>query len=387
MLLGLIGKPNAGKSTFFSAATNTEVKIADYPFTTIDPNKGITYFRIPSPAKLFGVEPQPRNYYVLGDFAFVPINIIDVAGLVPGAHAGRGLGNKFLDEMRQAEVLIVVVDASGKTDLEGNPGEGNPLEEVKFLEEEINRWLQAILEKHLEKIKKKAACTGSSLLNLLHEVLAGVSVKRWQLQQVLEQVGEPCKENLEEFVDKLRRISKPFVVALNKADQAENITEIQREIERLGYPAFPCSAAAELALKKAAKQGLISYVPGDSGFEVLSQLDQRQLAALEYIKERVLERFGSTGVQQIIDYAVLEVAKKIVVFPVENEKLLSDSKGRRLPDAVVLDKDARLADLARKVHSELAQHLLYGIDVRTGKKLTKDSRLEHLSAVKLVASI
>jgi ribosome-binding ATPase YchF (GTP1/OBG family) len=393
MLLGLVGKPNAGKSTFFAAVTETDVKIANYPFTTIDPNKGVTWFRIPSPENLFGVRASPRNYRILGSWAFVPVNIIDVAGLVPGAHQGRGLGNKFLDDMRQAEVLILVVDASGKTDLEGNPTDKpmDPLQEIRFLETEINMWMKRILSKNLDRILRKIKATKSSLIDELETLLTGISVRRDHIQRALEAVGnELSANNLDEFVDALRRTAKPFVVALNKSDLVEDPISLAKDLQRVtGYPVIPCSAMAELALRKAAQAGFIEYIPGDSEFRILesSKLTIKQAQALEYIKTNVLEKLGSTGVQEIIDKAVLDVAKKIVVFPVENEKKLSDSKGNVLPDAIVLDHGATLRDLAAKIHSDFAKRLLYGLDVRTGRKLSKDDHLEHLSIVKLVVAI
>ena len=158
-LLGVVGKPNTGKSTFFSAATFVAAEIANYPFTTIKPNRGVGYVRTPCVHEEFKVKDNPKNSLCLDGVRLVPVELIDIAGIVPGAWEGRGLGNQFLDEIRRADALIHVVDASGGTDCEGKsckPGEHDPLEDVKFLEREITMWMVTILKKDWSKIARTA---------------------------------------------------------------------------------------------------------------------------------------------------------------------------------------------------------------------------------------
>ncbi len=114
MQVGIVGKPNAGKSTFFSAATLTVVPIANYPFTTIKPNRGISYLRTRCVCRELGVQDRPRNSRCVDGERFIPVELIDCPGLVPGASTGRGLGNQFLDDLRKADALIHVIDARGK---------------------------------------------------------------------------------------------------------------------------------------------------------------------------------------------------------------------------------------------------------------------------------
>lgn len=157
MQLGLVGKPSSGKTTFFNAATEGSAKTAPYPFTTIEPNVGVTWVRTKCPHVEIGKECNPNHGFCVEGNRFVPVEIIDVAGLVPGAHEGRGLGNKFLDDLRQADVLIHVVDASGSSDAEGNPlkpGERDPAEDVEFLREEILLWMEGIVQKAWEKVRR-----------------------------------------------------------------------------------------------------------------------------------------------------------------------------------------------------------------------------------------
>ncbi|MEM4201360.1 MAG: GTPase, partial [Nitrososphaerales archaeon] len=113
MLVGIVGKPNTGKSTFFNAATLMNVPMANYPFTTIQPNYGVAYLRKDCVCKRLNVKDNPVNSVCVNGVRLIPVKLVDVAGLVPGASQGRGLGNKFLDDLRQADALIHVVDASG----------------------------------------------------------------------------------------------------------------------------------------------------------------------------------------------------------------------------------------------------------------------------------
>src|SRR3990170_6851112 len=180
-LLGVIGKPNTGKSTFFSAATLATVEIANYPFTTIKPNRGVGYVRTPCVHEEFGVNDNPRNSLCNNGVRLIPVELIDVAGLVPGAWEGRGLGNQFLDEIRRADALIHVVDASGGTDCEGRIcklGEHDPLEDVQFLEHEITMWIASILKKDWPKLARTAEAESKDLYGMLEERLSGLAIKR-----------------------------------------------------------------------------------------------------------------------------------------------------------------------------------------------------------------
>lgn len=397
MEIGVVGKPNVGKSTFFSAATLSKAEIANYPFTTVEANKAVAFVRVPEPAVELGVTPNPRNSLTMGGYRFVPVEMIDVAGLVPKAHEGRGLGNKFLDDLRQAGALIHVVDACGATDEEGNPlkpGEHDPRKDVRFLEEEIELWFFGIFQRNWEKLSRRVQLAGESFEHLFQELFAGLGIREAHVQLALRETGlDPKKpsqwsqEELFSFTRTLRRLAKPIIVAANKADVGiaeENIARLKEEFSHTKV--IPTSAMAELMLKNLAEAGVISYVPGESSFEILkpAELSPKQKKALEIIKKNVLERYGSTGVQQAINVAVLDVLRKIVVFPVEDENRYCDGEGNILPDAYLLDEGATPRDLAYKIHTEIGENFIAAIDARTKRRIASDAPLKHMDIIKIV---
>ncbi|WP_457741764.1 redox-regulated ATPase YchF [Thermococcus sp.] len=395
MEIGVVGKPNVGKSTFFSAATLVDVDIANYPFTTIDANVGVTYAIAEHPCKELGCKPNPQNYEYRDGKALIPIKMIDVAGLVPGAHEGRGLGNKFLDDLRMASALIHVIDATGKTDAEGQPTDyHDPVEDIEFLEREIDYWIFGILKKGWEKFAKRIKLQGMKLEQAIADHLSGIGVTEEDVWEAIHRVGlssDPTKwsdEDLFAFVRELRRINKPIIIAANKADAAsdEQIERLKREGEKRGYIVVPTSAVAELTLRKAAKAGFIDYLPGSSDFKILKKMSPKQEKALELIREKVLERFGSTGVQEVINRVVFELLNLIPVYPVQDENKLTDQFGNVLPHVYLLPKDSTPRDLAYKVHTDLGKTFLYAVNARTKRRVGEDYKLQFNDIIKIVAT-
>lgn len=394
--VGLIGKTNVGKSTFFSAATLIDVEIANRPFVTIEPNIGIAYVKSLCVHKDFNVKCNPKNSICLGDYRFIPIKLVDVAGLIPGAHEGRGLGNKFLDDLRQADVLIHVVDASGSTTEEGMPtvpGSRNPEDDVKFVEDEINEWFISIVKKDWEKFARTVDLGNKDIVGSLLGKLSGLSINKEHIIQTLKETRlenvkllQWSEEDIRNFGKKLREISKPIIIAANKADievSRKNIENLKRKYKYV----VPTSAEAELALRKASKNGLIEYIPGESTFKILKQLSDKHLKALDYIKHNVLEVYGSTGVQQAINTAVLEALNMIIVYPVEDEKRLTDKNGNVLPDAFLVKKGSTPKDLAALIHTDLAKGFLYAIDVRRKIRIGEEYQLQNRDVIKIVSSL
>ena len=395
--LGIVGKPNTGKSTFFSAATLIPVDIGNYPFTTIKPNRGIGYLRTPCVHTEFDVEDNPKNSLCLNGIRLVPVELIDIAGLVPGAWEGRGLGNQFLDEIRKADALLHVVDASGSTDCEGRickKGSHDPLEDVKFLENEITMWMNQILKKDWTKMARTAESgKKEDLASLLESRLSGLGIKRFHIVESLRKADlktNPTQwsdQDLISLLDLLRSISKPTLIVANKIDCPHAEENVER-LKESGYPIVPCSAEAELALRRAGEKGLIDYTPGDCKLNIKesSKLNNAQKRALNAIQEQILYKFGSSGVQEAINTAFIELLQMIAVYPVEDSEHLSDHKGRVLPDVYLVPFGTTARQLAYIIHTELGDSFIYAIDVRGKNRIGEDHVLKDRDVVSIVSA-
>jgi ribosome-binding ATPase YchF (GTP1/OBG family) len=396
-LLGVIGKPNTGKSTFFSAATLAPAEIANYPFTTIKPNRGFGYVRTPCVHEEFKVRDNPKNSLCLDGVRLIPVEMIDVAGLVPGAWEGRGLGNQFLDELCRADALVHIVDASGRTDCEGRlckPGEHDPLEDVKFLEHEITMWMASIVKKDWAKIARTCEAESRDLHGILEERLSGLSIKRSHIFDAIRKAGlnadKPTlwsEEDFLQFVNTLRRISKPMLIVANKMDQPHAEANLAK-LKKLDYIVIPCCAEAELALRRAAEKQLIDYKPGDCNFKILQpeKLSQSQIAALETIREKVLSKEGSTGVQNAINMAYFKLLKMITVYPVEDVEHLADHNGRVLPDAYLVPYGTTARQFAYLIHTELGESFIYAVDARQKKRIGENTVLRDRDVISIVSA-
>lgn len=392
MLLGLVGKPSCGKSTFFKASTLAEVEIALYPFTTIKPNHGVGYVRVDCIDKEFKTQCNPNKGFCINHQRFVPVELMDVAGLVPGASEGKGLGNQFLDDLRGADVFIHIVDASGKTDTEGKQtANHDPCEDVKFLEKELDIWFYNILVKAWKSFARKTELEKTKFSEAVVKQFSGLRVKEEQVKQSLLKLNLPEKtstwseEQLINFASELRKISKPTIIAANKCDDSdaeENIKKLNEEFKHCQI--IPCSADSELALRQAAKFGLINYLPGDRDFSILKELNESQKNALEKIKKNVLEKFEfGTGVQKILNSAVFDFLKYIVVFPASANKL-ADSKGNILPDCFLMPSGTTALDFAYHLHTDFGKNFIKAIDARSKMAWGKEHLLKHRDALEIV---
>lgn len=396
MQIGLVGKPSSGKSSFFSAATMIQVPISSRPFTTIEPNKGIGLVRTECAEKFFNVKCNPRYGKCVQGTRFVPIELIDVAGLVPGAHEGKGLGNQFLDDLRKADALIHVVDASGLTNSEGKPvqaGSYDPCNDISFLEKEIDYWFKGILEKNWNKVSRSPVAGKNQLIELFGQTLSGLGIKPMQIEEALNKTNLIEKKlrdwnetEIMSFATALREKGKPILVAANKADLPESRKNIQVMKEKFpGLKIIPCSAASEIALKKAREQGLIDYLEGNASFALLKEkdLNEQQKNGLELIKKNVFEAFGGTGIQQALEVAVFELLGYFPVFPGGVHKL-EDSEGRILPDCYLMPKNSTALDFAFRLHTDIGEGFIKAIDVRTKKLIGRDYQLKAGDVVEIV---
>ena len=395
--VGVVGKPNVGKSTFFSAATLAHVAIANYPFTTIKPNVGMGYVRTPCVCKEFEVTDAPGNSTCVNGIRLIPVEIVDCAGLVPGAWEGRGLGNQFLDELRQADALIHVVDASGATDTEGrlcDPGSHDPREDVKFLEHELDMWYLQILKKEWDRAVRRVEGAKEDLIPILEDKLSGLGIRKGHLLSAKTKIGlnferpsEWSNDDQLKFVTELLRQTKPLLLAANKIDvpPGEKNVEALKSSDRI---VVPCCAEAELALRRAAEKGLLNYVPGDSTFTLnqKAQPSQEQTEALSRIKEKVLIPFGSTGVQETLNLAFFKLLQMITVYPVEDAEKLTDHKGRILPDAYLVPYGTTAKEFAGIIHSDLAEGFLYATEARSKMRVADDYVLKDRDVISITST-
>ncbi len=396
MIIGLIGKANVGKSTFFNAATDLTVPVANYPFTTIEPNVGVAYARTKCVCREFGVQDNPVHSVCIDGNRFIPVKLIDVAGLVPGAHAGKGLGNKFLDDARQADVLIHVIDASASTDNNGRPvraGTGDPTFDICFVEEEFDLWIESIIGRDWSKIAREAESQGQKLEQLLAKRLSGLAISEQVITTAIQTSGlslkKPVTWNHDDVLllcKVLRTKAKPFVIAANKADLPSAEDNIKK-MKAGGLELIPCASEAEALLRKASKKGILHYLPGDASFDVKPEvtLNAPQQKALDIVKG-FMQKYGSTGVQEVINIACFKFLRMVEVYPVEDEFKLTDKKGNVLPDVWLLPEGSTAKDLAGAIHADLAKGFLYAIDVRTKQRISANHQLKSGDVIKIASA-
>jgi len=401
MLIGIVGKPSVGKSTFFRACTLADVAIASHPFTTIKPNRGVGYVKVECIEKEFNTKCQPSHGFCINNKRFVPVELMDVAGLVPGASEGKGLGNQFLDDLRQADAFIHILDISGTTNAEGKPleeGENyNPAKDVRFLEEELNKWYYNILAKVWKSFARKAEIEANNekdFSDAVEKQFSGLKIKGEQVKTVMRRINFNGKastwdnEKIMSFASELRKESKPMIIAVNKIDKKnsfENYKNLKKEFSEIGI--IPCSAEAELFLRDLGKNKLISYIPGEKEFKILKEdkITNSQKEILEKIKKEILEKYPfGTGVQEVLNKVVFDLLEYIAIFPASPGKL-KDSKGRTLPDCFFLPLGSTALDFAYFLHTDFGENFIKAIDARTKKALSKNYKLKNRDALEIIS--
>jgi ribosome-binding ATPase YchF (GTP1/OBG family) len=395
LTIGIVGKTNTGKTTLFNAATLLNAKISNFPFTTKEPNIGTAYACDICVCKELGVTDNPLNSTCIDGWRYVPVKLVDVPGLVKDAWMGRGLGNQFLSVIGQADALIHVVDASGSIDADGKitqPGSGNPVQDAIDIEMELNRWIAEIIERNRDFIIREAS--SSSLEEAIAKSLSGVKANPLQVFQALEKSELKdvpfVKWDLSQvikFATFLLPIIKPTLIIANKMDilTSENYLPMLTDYYGRSLVAA-CSAEAELVLRRAEKMGLLQYTPGQEKFRIKenARLTAKQKGALKYIETRVMAKWISTGIQQALNTVVFKLLKNNMVYPVSDEFKYMDHHGNVLPDVYLMPDGSTPIDLARNIHTSLAENYILAIDAKTGIRLPKDYSLRHKDVVKIV---
>ena len=396
--IGLIGKTNTGKTTFFNAATLASAEISNYPFTTKHPSTGNAQAITICVHKEFDVQDNPKNSRCMDGWRYVPIELIDLPGLIKGAWQGKGLGNQFLTVAAQSDALIHVVDVSGGIDVTGKvteQGTGDPVADVGDIEEELAMWYLKLLEGNRDKISRSINA-GVDIIMAITDVLRGVGVRDEHVKMALKKnsmmggkFDEFDSQKIKDFLRSLRYISKPTLILANKIDlpsAADNFKRLRDKYKDVLV--IPSSADAELTLRRAESRGLIRYNPGDERFEIVhqEQLNDKQKWALNFIRQDILGEYLRTGVQFAINVAVFKLLSMNTVYPVADIKKLSDKHGNILPDVYLMESGSSIEDLAKTIHTELAKGILYAIDARDGLHLPRNYILKDRDILSIISA-
>ncbi|KAF1986883.1 P-loop containing nucleoside triphosphate hydrolase protein [Aulographum hederae CBS 113979] len=387
-LIGLVGKPSSGKSTTLNSLTDATSKVGNFPFTTIDPQRAMGYLQVPCACgRLAAANPsqfselpgrcKPNYGGCVDGKRSVPIELLDVAGLVPGAHMGKGLGNRFLDDLRHADALVHVVDVSGTTDAEGKTTRGyDPSQDIVWLRSEIVRWIQGNLMEKWGSIKRRHVAVKSTAVETLQNQFSGYGSTSTIVARCLDRLAlkEPLQdwsnETIEKVVNAFTDEKFPTVIALNKIDHADADKNIAK-IAKMQPPEtlVLCSAISEVFLRRLTKQGFIRYTEGADYLDTredliddgdpdgggLKEMDDKLKSRIENLKDLVLYRFGSTGVVQVLSRAA-ELLGLVPVFPVRNiHTFSSGSTGSNavFRDCVLVKRGSTVGDVCRKVMGDV----------------------------------
>jgi ribosome-binding ATPase YchF (GTP1/OBG family) len=291
---------------------------------------------------------------------------------------GKGLGNRFLDDLRHADALVHVVDVSGTTDAEGKATRGyDPSQDIVWLRSEIVRWIQGNLMEKWGSIRRRHVAVKATAVETLQAQFSGYGSTSAVVARCLDRLGllsgatkEPLEawsdETIERVVNAFTDEKFPTVIALNKIDHPDadkNVAKIAKAVDAKSI--VLCSAISEVFLRRLAKQGFVKYVEGsefvdtrqdliDAGDPTgggLKELDDKLTTRIENLKDMVLYRFGSTGVVQVLSRAA-ELLGLVPVFPVRNISTFSSGSASSTAvfrDCVLVKRGSTVGDVYRKV--------------------------------------
>lgn len=392
-LIGIVGKPSSGKSTMLNSLTDANAAVGAFPFCTIDPNKATGYLQVDCACSRFDTSLQklckPNYGWCHDGKRHVPIMLLDVAGLVPGAHSGRGLGNKFLDDLRHADALIHVVDVSGTTNEEGKNTRGyDPLNDIEWLQDEIRLWIENNLKRRWGSIVRKHTATKSSIVDTLQAQFGGYGSLSPMIQRALDRIDNlpPLEDWNDDWITKVVKsfmLEKfPTVLALNKIDHPDadkNVSKIM--LKYSDSKIVLTSAITEVFLRKLKKQKFVHYDEGTEFIDTfeddpvnLKELDEKILNRIEKIRDLVLYRFGSTGVVQVLQASV-DILGLIPVYTVKNIQSFTGGNGTNVfRDCFLVKRGTTVGKVARYIMG--SEVTIAAIETVGGVKVSEESLVE-----------
>jgi len=396
--IGLIGKTNTGKTTFFNSATLSTAEISTYPFTTKKPEKSTAHAVTLCVHPEFKVTDNPNNSKCSDGWRYIPIELIDLPGLIKDAWKGKGLGDQFLSVAAQSDALLHIVDVSGSIDSAGKiteVGTGDPISDFADIEVELIMWYHKIFEGNRDKLSKLIK-SGNDIIDVITDLYRGIGVNKSHVKEALIETGLGDKEfdnydmqDSKKLAAYLRKVSKPTLIVANKIDIPGADKNFARLRERYSDSIIvPASADSELSLRRAEQKGLIKYSPGSEQFDILKtdDLNDKQKNALDFIKKDIMGEYMRTGVQFAINVTVFKLLKMNSIYPVADESKLSDKKGRVLPDLLLMKDGSTVNDLAKEIHTDLQKGLLYAKDLRYKLRLPKNYQLRDRDVISLVSA-
>ena len=397
VLIGIVGKPSSGKTTFLNALCKTSAKTADYPFTTINPNQGVGYVTTPCVCQELSVTCNPRNSECINQVRKIPVKVIDVAGLVPGAHEGKGMGNQFLSDLTQADILIHVLDISGSLNEEGEQVKGgshNPEKDIEFLENEIAHWINGILKKDWMKAVRKVKTEKKNILDFISEKLTGLKIKKATIHKAISiqklnssRVDEWNDEEILALCHEIQRIGKPIIIAANKIDRPTSSENFNILKEKYGELIIPTSALTDIVLNKFKASDKIRYIAETGSLTITGEVSEKEKEVLDKIKSEILNKYGTTGIFKTLNHAVFNILGLIPVYPVADPSKFSDQDGKVLPDVYLVKNGTSVKDLAGIIHQDLYNNFIHGLDVRTNRKLSDKHELKSSDIIKIYAAV